>query len=76
VRAKRRAYLQGRDTVTKDDLSDEAKAYTPSLSYSELALQIACAIQECSDKRFLPDKYRDLDAGQLRLVVDKLSNVY
>jgi SpoVK/Ycf46/Vps4 family AAA+-type ATPase len=76
VRTKRRAYLNGRDEITKDDLHEEAKAFTASLSYSELALQIACAILECSDKRFLPEKYRSLDLGMLRLVVDKLSSVY
>lgn len=76
VRAKRRSYLNGRDAVGKQDLEDEAKAFTPSLSYSELALQISCAILECSDKRFLPEKYRSLDQGMLRMIVERLSQMH
>ena len=68
--------LNSRDEITKDDLQQESDAFAPSLSYSELALQIATAILECSDKRFLPPKFRDLDRGQLQLVVQKLSSVY
>ncbi|HZV00673.1 MAG TPA: AAA family ATPase [Planctomycetota bacterium] len=76
VRVKRRAYLNGREQITKDDVDQEAKAFSPSLSYSELALQIASAIVECSDKRFLPEKFRHLDRGQLQLVVQKLAELY
>ncbi len=76
VRVKRRAYLNGREQITKDDVDQEAKAFSPSLSYSELALQIASAIVECSDKRFLPEKFRLLDRGQLQLVVQKLAELY
>lgn len=76
VRCKRRAYLNGREQVTKDDISQEAKNFSPALSYAELSLQLASAIVECSDLRFLPPKFRKLDRGQLQLVVQKLANLY
>ena len=74
VRCKRRMYLNGREQITKEEVSEEAKAFSPALSYSELALQIASAIVECSDMRFLPEKFRKLDRGQLQLVVQQITN--
>jgi hypothetical protein len=68
--------LNGREQVMKSDMEQEAKAFSPSLSYSELALQLATAIVECSDMRFLPPKFRKLDRGQLQLVVQKLASMY
>src|SRR5581483_1028797 len=76
VRCKRRAYLNGREQVTKDDMSVEAQAFSPALSYAELSLQLASAIVECSDMRFLPKRFRKLDRGQLQLVVQKLASLY
>jgi SpoVK/Ycf46/Vps4 family AAA+-type ATPase len=76
VRVKRRAYLNGREQVQKSDMEQEAQAFSPSLSYSELALQLASAIVECSDNRFLPEKMKKLDRGKLQLVVQKLAQLY
>ncbi len=67
IRAKRRAYLQSRDQVTKEDLETEFKAFLRSVSINELGLQIATAIDECSDNRFLPDRFRKIN----RLVVKR-----
>lgn len=66
IRAKRRAYLEGREVVTREDLELEAGAYIPNLSKRELELQVLAAIVECSDKRFLPPRLADLDRGQVR----------
>ncbi len=66
IRAKRRAYLSGRDVVSKEDLELEAGSYIPNLSKRELELQVLAAIVECSDKRFLPPRLANLDRGQVR----------
>lgn len=66
IRAKRRAYLNDRTTISKSDLHDEAAAYIPNLSKREIELQILAAVLECSDKRFLPDRLRKLDRGRVR----------
>ena len=47
----------------------EAKEFCPSLPASELALQIATAILECSDKRFLPEPFKKLDRAMLQRYV-------
>ncbi len=65
IRSKRRAYLNGREVVTKDDLGVEAKSFVPSVTGMELALQIATAIGECSDQRFLPQQFRDVDRADV-----------
>ncbi|RMG07162.1 MAG: ATP-binding protein, partial [Planctomycetota bacterium] len=66
IRAKRRAYLGGREEVRREDLELEAASYIPNLPKRELELQILAAIVECSDKRFLPERLARLDRGRVR----------
>lgn len=65
IRAKRRAYLNGREVVNKSDLELEAASYIPNLSLRELELQILTATIECSDRRFLPERLLQLDRAQV-----------
>ena len=66
IRALRRAFLNGRDVVSREDLELEASSYIPNLSMRELELQVLAAIEECSDKRFLPPRLAKLDRGEVR----------
>lgn len=65
VRAKRRAYIQGRVDVSKQDLLAEAGNYIPNLPIEELELQMLAAIIECSDRRFLPRRLAKLDRAEV-----------
>lgn len=65
IRAKRRAYIQGREEVTRDDLVAEASNYIPNLPLEELELQMLAAIIECSDRRFLPRRLARLDREEV-----------
>ncbi|MBX3469705.1 MAG: AAA family ATPase [Planctomycetes bacterium] len=65
IRSKRRAYIQGRTDVTRDDLVAEAGNYIPNLPLEELELQMLAAIIECSDKRFLPRRLARLDREEV-----------
>ncbi|HBP17778.1 MAG TPA: AAA family ATPase [Planctomycetes bacterium] len=66
IRSKRRAFLEGRDEIGREDLLGEAQAYIPNLAKTEIELQILVAILECSDRRFLPERLARLDRGKVR----------
>src|SRR5690606_1964181 len=65
IRSKRRAYIQGRGDVTRDDLVAEAGNYIPNLPLEQLELQMLAAIIECSDRRFLPRRLARLDREEV-----------
>jgi len=75
IRAKRRAYVEGREVVEKGDLELEAKSYIPNLSPQQLELQILGAILECSDKRFLPKRLAALDRDEVQRRFYELSEM-
>jgi hypothetical protein len=59
VRAKERAVLALRDTdVQLADLRDAVDAFIDPLDANLLTLQELAAVLACSDRRFLPEKYR------------------
>ena len=59
VRAKERAVLASRDAdVQLGDLRDAVDAFIDPLDPDLLALQELAAVLACSDRRFLPEKYR------------------
>lgn len=65
VRAKRRAYIDGRTKVSATDLKLEAQSYIPNLPKEELELQILAAMIECSDRRFLPARLGRLSRAEV-----------
>jgi len=65
VRARRRAFLRGAAVVEAEDVKAESEAFLPPEHGEEIELQTIAAIVECSDKRFLPERYRDKDRGEL-----------
>ena len=66
IRAKRRAYIEGREEVSRADLELEAKSYIPNLNPRALELQSLAAILECSDRRFLPERLNALDRDDVQ----------
>jgi SpoVK/Ycf46/Vps4 family AAA+-type ATPase len=66
TRAKERAVLAQRDTdVRLEDLQEAVASFTDPLDPNLLALQELAAVLSCSDKRYLPPKYREADRGVL-----------
>ncbi|HEY1110879.1 MAG TPA: AAA family ATPase [Opitutaceae bacterium] len=60
VRAKERAVLAQRDAeVQLTDLRDAVDSFIDPLDPDLLALQELAAVLACSDRRFLPERYRD-----------------
>jgi hypothetical protein len=66
VRAKERAVLALRDAdVQLADLRDAVDAFIDPLDANLLTLQELAAVLACSDRRFLPEKYRSADRAAL-----------
>src|SRR6185503_17305248 len=66
IRAKERAVLAKRDTeVKRGDLEEAVSSFIDPLDPNLLALQELAAVLACSDRRYLPERYRDSDRGLL-----------
>src|SRR5882724_8259057 len=66
IRAKERAVLARRDDdVQQADLEEAVNSFIDPLDPNLLALQELAAVLACSDRRFLPDHYRNADRALL-----------
>lgn len=65
IRAKERAVLSGRVAVQIEDVKEAVDSFIDPLDPHLLALQELAAVLACSDRRFLPERYRDVDRGEL-----------
>ncbi|HSU55250.1 MAG TPA: ATP-binding protein [Candidatus Dormibacteraeota bacterium] len=66
IRAKERAVLAKRDDdVQRGDLEDAVGSFIDPLDPELLKLQELAAVLACSDKRYLPEQYRDADRAAL-----------
>src|SRR6185436_20073784 len=66
IRAKERAVLAKRDDdVQRSDLEEAVSSFIDPLDPELLALQELAAVLACSDRRYLPERYRNADRGAL-----------
>src|SRR5882724_6085284 len=66
IRAKERAVLAHRDDdVQRGDLEEAVNSFIDPLDPDLLRLQELAAVLSCSDKRYLPERYRNSDRGLL-----------
>jgi SpoVK/Ycf46/Vps4 family AAA+-type ATPase len=66
IRAKERAVLAQRDDdVQLSDLEEAVNSFIDPLDPNLLALQELAAVLACSDKRYLPERYRNADRGAM-----------
>jgi SpoVK/Ycf46/Vps4 family AAA+-type ATPase len=66
IRAKERAVLAKRDDdVQLSDLQEAVQSFIDPLDPNLLALQELAAVLACSDRRYLPEKYKNADRAQL-----------
>jgi AAA+ superfamily predicted ATPase len=66
TRAKERAVVAGRDEdVRLEDLQEAVGTFIDPLDPDLLALQEIAAVLSCSDRRYLPPRYRDADRAAL-----------
>ena len=65
MRAKERAVLAKRDdSVQCEDLEEAVNSFIDPLDPDLLALQELAAVLACSDRRYLPERYRSSDRAQ------------
>ena len=68
VRAKERAVLAGRDTdLQVADLEEIVNSFIDPLDADLLALQELAAVLACSDKRYLPERFQNIDRAEAGL---------
>lgn len=65
VRAKARAVVAGRDQVNEDDLRETFADFLPPSYPLEIELQTLVAVQECTSRELLPEKYKHADRTEL-----------
>jgi hypothetical protein len=66
IRAKERAVLARRDDdVQLADLQEAVDSFIDPLDPELLALQELAAVLACSDRRYLPERYRTVDRAEL-----------
>jgi AAA+ superfamily predicted ATPase len=67
IRAKERAVLDKRDEdVQQADLAEAVESFIDPLDPHLLAMQELAAVLACSDRRYLPESYKNADRGLLR----------
>lgn len=66
LRAYRRARVRGADEVAEEDYRWAIEDFIPSQSGELIRQQELMAVTHCSSRRFLPERYRDLKAEEVR----------
>ncbi len=75
ARAKERAVLANRDTdVQKNDFEESVASFIDPLDPRLLAIQELAAVLACSDRRYLPERYRQADRTQLLAAFTRLKS--
>ncbi|MEO5804007.1 MAG: AAA family ATPase, partial [Verrucomicrobiota bacterium] len=75
IRAKECAVLAKRDNdLQVGDLEQAVDSFIDPLDPDLLALQELAAVLACSDRRYLPERYRDLDRAELMRTFSELKN--
>lgn len=75
IRAKERAVLAKRDDdLQVGDLEEAVNSFIDPLDPDLLALQELAAVLACSDKRYLPTQYQDLDRAELTRTFSELKH--
>jgi SpoVK/Ycf46/Vps4 family AAA+-type ATPase len=72
TRAKERAVLEVRAELRREELEDAVESFIDPLDPGLLRLQELAAILSCSDRRFLPEAYRNLNRQALTEEFERL----
>lgn len=72
TRAKFKAASKGLEHVTPEVLDLVLDDFLPPTYPEEVELQTLCAVQECTSKELLPERYRDIDRIELTEIIEEL----
>ena len=73
IRARMRSALQNESSVDADDLKSTLEDFIPPSYPTEIELQTLVAVLECTSKKLLPPKYRDMDRSEVVRQVKELT---
>lgn len=72
TRAKFRAAAAGQDSVTPEVLEAALDDFLPPTYPEEVELQTLSAVIECTSRELLPERYRNMDRGEILEMIDEL----
>lgn len=72
TRAKFRATAQGLDKVTPEVLDAALNDFLPPTYPEEIELQTLSAVIECTSKELLPERYQEMDRGEILQKIEEL----
>lgn len=72
TRAKFRAAAEGKTKVTPEILDLSLNDFLPPTYPEEVELQTLSAVIECTSKELLPERYRNMDRGEILSKIDEL----
>lgn len=75
IRARLKSALESEAAVDVDDLKAAIEDFIPPSYPTEIELQNLVAVLECTSRSLLPEKYRNLDRGELIRRVNALSGL-
>ncbi len=75
IRARMKSALENDDAVDLQDLQAALEDFIPPSYPTEIELQNLVAVLECTSKSLLPQKYRDMDRGDVIRRVGELSTL-
>ena len=75
IRARMKSALENEAAVDVDDLKAALEDFIPPSYPTEIELQNLVAVLECTSKSLLPQKYRDMDRGELIRRANELAAV-
>src|SRR5699024_3543938 len=72
TRAQFRAAAEGKKEVTPDILDSTLHDFMPPTYPEEVELQTLSAVIECTSRELLPERYREMDRGEILAKIDEL----
>lgn len=73
MRARMKSVLENDPSVGLDDVKAAIEDFVPPSYPTEIELQTLVAVLECTSKSLLPEKYREMDRGEVIRRVNELS---
>jgi AAA+ superfamily predicted ATPase len=73
IRARMKSALENDAAVDVDDLKSALQDFIPPSYPTEIELQNLAAVLECTSRSLLPQKYRDLDRGEVIQLANQLA---
>jgi len=75
IRARMKSALENEAVVDADDLRTAIEDFVPPSYPTEIELQNLVAVLECTSRSLLPEKYREMDRGDLIHRANELSSL-